>query len=76
MLSPCEVEELNDSIQRMDRDELTHHLRHFRARFPLDFTPDFYLNEPLPRLRHILFGLCLYSQKRIGVANAPTAMAA
>jgi hypothetical protein len=70
MLSPNEVEMLNDSIQSMDRDTLVHHLRSFRARFPLDFTPDFYQRESLPKLRHILFGLCLHNQKMIDVACA------
>jgi hypothetical protein len=70
MLSPVEIEELNASIQTMDREELCYHLQHFRARFPLDFTPDFYAREPLPRLRHILFGLCLHNQQTLCVAVA------
>jgi len=70
MLSPDQVEELNESIQSMDRDSIVAQLRHFRSRFPLDFTPDFYSREPLSRLRHILFGLCLHNQKMIDVAVA------
>lgn len=65
MLSPEEVEILNHSIQSMDRETIVHHLRSFRSRFPLDFTADFYQKESLPRLRHILFGLCLHNQTTI-----------
>lgn len=70
MLSPTQVEELNQSIQEMDRPSLVWHLQHFQARFPLDFSPDFYKREPLARLRHILFGLCLHNQKMIDIAVA------
>jgi hypothetical protein len=65
MLTNSEVEELNDCIQRMDRDELTDRLSHFVCRFPIDFTPEFLAKEPLSRLRHILFGLCLHNQKHL-----------
>ncbi|MBC7784438.1 MAG: hypothetical protein H7144_11420 [Burkholderiales bacterium] len=70
MLSPDQVEELNDSIQSMDRGALIYQLQHFQCRFPVDFTPEFYQREPLHRLRHILFGLCLHNQQTIDVAAA------
>ena len=63
MLTSEQVEALNDSIQKMDRDELAERLSHFVCRFPVDFTPEFLAKEPLSRLRHILFGLCLHNQK-------------
>ena len=65
MLTSAQIEELNDSIQNMDRDEIVDRLQHFVCRFPIDFTPDFLATEPLGRLRHILFGLCLHNQKTI-----------
>lgn len=70
MLSSSEVEHLNQAIQSMDRQSLVYHLKTFRARFPLDFTPDFYTHESLPKLRHILFGLCLHNQCTIDAACA------
>jgi hypothetical protein len=63
MLSPHDIEFLNDAIQQMDRGAVAGRLRAFRASFPLDFTPEFYEREPLCRLRHILFGLCLHNQR-------------
>lgn len=63
MLTSAQIEELNDSIQRMERDEIVDQLQHFVCRFPIDFTPEFLASEPLSRLRHILFGLCLHNQK-------------
>ncbi|HEY0009534.1 MAG TPA: hypothetical protein VGB55_12470 [Tepidisphaeraceae bacterium] len=68
MLSPDEVETLNCSIQEMDRAAVVRQLREFKCRFPLDFTPEFYQNEPISRLRHILFGLCLHNQRMIDCA--------
>ena len=65
MLTSGQIEELNDSIQRMGRDEVVDQLTHFRCNFPIDFTPEFLALEPLTRLRHILFGLCLHNQKMI-----------
>ncbi len=70
MLSSNEVEILNGSIQSMDRESLVAHLKTFRSRFPLDFTPDFYNRESLPKLRHILFGLCLHNQTMIDFSCA------
>jgi hypothetical protein len=63
MLTTNQIEELNDSIQHMDREEIVDRLQHFVCRFPIDFTPEFLAKEPLSRLRHILFGLCLHNQK-------------
>lgn len=65
MLSNHEVEELNGLIQHLDREAVAERLRTFKASFPLDFTNDFFAREPLPKLRHILFGLCLHSQTMI-----------
>lgn len=70
MLSADQVEDLNDSIQQMEREQVCYHLSHFPARFPIDFTPEFFNREPISRLRHILFGLCLHNQKMIDMAVA------
>lgn len=59
MLSPDQVEELNMKIIVMDRAHVVHYLQNIPARFPVDFTHDFYATQPIGRLRHILFGLCL-----------------
>lgn len=67
MLTCDDVETLNDVIQGMDRDTVGQQLLDFKARFPIDFTPEFVASEPLGRLRHILFGLCLHNQKRLNV---------
>jgi hypothetical protein len=65
MLSCEQVETLNGVIQHMDRDTVAVALAGFKARFPLDFTAEFYAREPITRLRHILFGLCLHNQKML-----------
>ena len=70
MLSGDEVETLNDAIQAMSREDVAFQLRHFKARFPIDFTDAFFASEPLGRLRHILFGLCLHSQQMLDMTPA------
>lgn len=65
MLSCEEVEALNGVIQSMDRETVAEQLTSFKARFPVDFTHEFVATEPLGRLRHILFGLCLHNQKML-----------
>ncbi|HEX8342235.1 MAG TPA: hypothetical protein VF624_15130 [Tepidisphaeraceae bacterium] len=76
MLTADEVESLNCAIQAMDRAAVVERLRNFKARFPIDFTPEFFTREPLPRLRHILFGLCLHNQKTLTLPTVPSSMAA
>ena len=70
MLSCDEVELLNGAIQEMDRNTVAQRLSKFQANFPIDFTPEFYATQPLNRLRHILFGLCLHKQTMIDVTAA------
>jgi hypothetical protein len=76
MLSADEVESLNCQIQELDKAEVVARLRSFKARFPIDFTPEFFAREPVSRLRHILFGLCLHNQKTLTLPTAPLSMAA
>lgn len=63
MLRATEIETLCTLIASLNREAVSWHLTHYPARFPLDFTPEFLATEPLDRLRHILFGLCLHTQK-------------
>jgi hypothetical protein len=76
MLTPNQIEYLNCTIQEMDRASVVNHLRRFKCRFPLDFTPQFYAEEPIDRLRHILFGLCLHNKRMIDVSPEQTTLAA
>ncbi len=68
MLTPQQIEELNDSIFSMDRATLIDQLKNFPARFPIDFTSDFYKSESIDKLRHILFGLCMQNRKTLQAA--------
>ena len=70
MLTSDQIEDLNAAIQDMDRETVAQRLKTFHCRFPLDFTNDFFAREPLPRLRHILFGLCLHNQQTIDLPIA------
>lgn len=70
MLSCEEVETLNGVIQTMDRATVARKLQAFEGRFPIDFTPEFYEEQPISRLRHILFGLCLHKQTLLDDMNA------
>ena len=70
MLSADEVEELNLTIQQLDKDEVVCRLRQIKCRFPIDFTPEFFAKQSANQLRHILFGLCLHNRKTLHVSIA------
>jgi hypothetical protein len=62
MLQAEQIEELILLISAMDRPTLIGQLTHYRADFPLDFTPQFLNEVELDRLRHIFLALCLHHQ--------------
>lgn len=76
MLQSDQVEELICLVAAMDRPTLVRQLREYRARFPLDFTPDFLGSVPLDRLRHIFLAVCLQSQQMPELDDAPCQHAA
>jgi hypothetical protein len=63
MLRPDQVEELICLVAALDRPALVRQFRSYKARFPVDFTPDFLATAPLDRLRHIFVALCLQCQR-------------
>ena len=62
MLQSEQVEELVTLLSGMDRTALVRHFRSYHARFPVDFTEDFYQRTSLDRLRHIFLAMCLQNQ--------------
>ena len=63
MLQSNQIEELITLVSGLDRDSLVHHLRTYRANFPVDFTPDYLGKLPIDKLRHIFVAMCLHSQR-------------
>ena len=63
MLQADQIEELVTLVSTMDRSTLEAHFRAYPANFPIDFTPDFFAQTPLERLRHIFLALCLQTQR-------------
>ena len=51
MLQSHQLEELIELVSSLDRQELSHQFRHYRANFPVDFTNDFLTTQPLERLQ-------------------------
>jgi hypothetical protein len=72
MMASDQVEELICLVAAMHRDDVIHHIRDYRATFPLDFTNDFLATVPLERLRHIFIALCL-EQQHVPSIVMPTA---
>jgi hypothetical protein len=72
MLASNQIEELICLVASMDRSQVVHHIRDYRASFPLDFTDDFLKTVPLDRLRHIFIALCL-QQQHVPRVPLPTA---
>jgi hypothetical protein len=63
MLHSNQIEELMTLVSGLDRDGLVHHLRTYRANFPVDFTCDYLNRLSLEKLRHIFVAMCLHSQR-------------
>jgi hypothetical protein len=62
MLQNEQVEELISLVWSLDRPALIRQFGQYPAQFPIDFTPDFFQDTPLERLRHIFVALCLQHQ--------------
>jgi hypothetical protein len=63
MLGSDQIEELISLIASLDRDALVSQFGHYRANFPLDFTPEFLAGMSLERMRHIFLAVCLQNQR-------------
>ena len=63
MLQSHQIEELVTLVSGLDRDSLVHHLRSYRANFPVDFTSEYLARLPVDKLRHIFVGMCLQTQR-------------
>ncbi|MCC6421931.1 MAG: hypothetical protein IT447_00450 [Phycisphaerales bacterium] len=63
MFKSGQLEELICLVSALDRDALIDQFHSYQANFPLDFTPEFFENTPLERLRHIFLALCLQCQR-------------
>jgi hypothetical protein len=63
MLQAQQVEELICVVSALDRAALVRQFQSFRGSFPIDFTSDFLMTEPVERLRHIFVALCLQNQR-------------
>ena len=63
MLQSNQIEELIALVSGLDRDSLVHHLRTYRANFPVDFTVEYLNRLPTDKLRHIFVGMCLQTQR-------------
>ena len=63
MLRSEQVEELINLVAGLDRPGLVRQFRDYPAGFPIDFTPEFFEQTPIERLRHIFVAMCLQTQQ-------------
>ena len=62
MSSKQDFEQAAQSIAKLNRQQVTHRIKHFKSRFKLDFT-DEYLNKlSVDRLKHILLAAVINSK--------------
>ena len=59
MLTAAQTERVLTIIRSLDREQVVRQLRTCRARFPVDFTPDWLDAQPIDELRHVFAALCL-----------------
>lgn len=56
-------------LAAMPRERLIERLRELRCGFPLDFTNEFLMSEPLHQLRHIVLAAWLQQQRDMQAAG-------
>ncbi len=57
------IDELLCLVSTWDRDQLVTQFQTASSRFPVDFTPEFYYQQTLDRLRHIYVALYLQNMR-------------
>jgi len=57
------IEELLCTVATWDREQLVTQFKSHGSRFPIDFTPDFYQNQPVDRLRHIFVAMFVQNRR-------------
>ena len=57
------IDELLCVVASWDRATLVQQFTAIPSRFPVDFTPEFYQQQPVDRLRHIFVAMCLQNQR-------------
>jgi hypothetical protein len=62
-MDDSQTEKLITELATMGRQQLIDRLRGLRCSFPLDFTDEFLMSEPLNRLRHIVLAAWLQQQR-------------
>ena len=70
MLQAEQIEELLCLVSALDRPALIRQCQCYRAKFPLDFSPEFLQTAPLERLQHIFVAVCLQSQQMPEISSA------
>lgn len=62
MLASQQIEELICVVSSMDKETLIEQFHQCPSRFPIDFTPEFFEDASVERLRHIFVAVCLQCQ--------------
>lgn len=62
------IDELLCVVACWDRAMLIQQFTAHNSRFPIDFTPEFYEQQPVDRLRHIFVAMCLQNQRSSNAA--------
>ncbi len=58
------IDEVLTTVATWDRQTLIQQFQSQQTRFPIDFTPDFYQNQSVERLRHIYVAMFVQNQKQ------------
>lgn len=63
MLAVDQIEELICLLSSWDRPTLIQQFLAYRSQFPVDASPDFLLQLPIEKLRHVFLALCVQNQR-------------
>lgn len=59
MLTPKQVEQVLETVNRLDRGQIVEQMRRCPARFPIDFSDDWLQTQPIEELRHVFAAVCI-----------------
>ena len=75
MLSCDQVERLLCQLAAWDRETLLRQFLTYRSSFPIDLTADYLGGQPVDKLRHVFFAICVQNRRLPDLAE-PHAVAA
>ncbi len=63
LLSADQIDRLLCLLASWDRDTLHAQISRYQSQFPVDLTPDYLHGQPVDKVRHLFFAVCLQNRR-------------